>query len=135
MCSNKVIHIHSMVLKSPLALFLYSCVLLLVSLKYSFLFFFETSTVLFLFCVRFVKISSSRYYLPFPVSRLCSIVYISLHTARLSTIIIIRNGKFNTLWSTSNYPSSCFNNFATFISYHFFHYNVYVLRKMIFYTQ
>jgi hypothetical protein len=130
-----------------LALSLFSCVLVLVSFlkreEIDFLFyrkldniFFSFSSFIFSICVIYLACSIvyfvlifvlivnivSRYYLPFPDSRLCSILRISVHTARLSTIGI--NGKYRTLWSNSTCTSNYFNYSFIFIWYYLFHYYV-----------
>lgn len=96
---------------------------------------FETN-VIYLVCLIVYSLSltsfachhSRRYYLPFPDSRLYSIVHISVYTARLSTttttiIIIISSiliGKSWTLWSSSSSTSNDFNYCFIFVQYHFF---------------
>jgi hypothetical protein len=149
---NKVLHIRSMVHKSHLALSLFSCVLASVSylkrekifseisfcvLSFHLCFIFSMSlnrlvflwlcTVFSLFCCK----TSRCYYLPLPDSRLCSIVLISVHTARWSTIIIIINGRFHMLWSNSCFNSSDFNDTIIFIWYHLFYYNVSILTEFL----
>ena len=136
----------SMALKWHLASSLFSCVLASVSfltreasLCASF---FRSSMIIFFFrCCVFLSLSMScvfdcifssfachhscRYYLPFPDSRLYSIVHISEYTARLSTstIIIIVSpiliGQSWTCRSNSSSTSNDFNYCFIFIQYHF----------------
>jgi hypothetical protein len=93
-----------------------------------FLPFFLSICVICLVCSIFHCKHSRCYYLPFPDSRIRSIVHISLHTARLSTIII--NIKFRTLWSNSSITSNYFNYPFIFIGYYLFYNNVSILIEL-----
>jgi hypothetical protein len=126
------LHIHSMALKWHSALSLFSCVLASVSflnrvkifsgvrfcvLSFHLSFIFSilcyVSSIVYSFFLCFiVKVVIVT---TFPDSRLCSIILISVHTIGWSTIIIIINGKFYTLWSNSYFNSSCFNDSFVFI--------------------
>lgn len=135
---SKLVQINrSMALKLHLASSLFSCVLASVSsLKKNrkvFLCVYSSSIrcccfllslsneLWFLLCVR---LYSCSYYLPFPDSRLDSIVHISVYTAWSSTTVVasssfVFTGKFESLWSNTSSTSIDFNSYFIFIQYHF----------------